>query len=148
MNLPRVFFWLSEMSHLALVDDDDAVRKALARLLRAHDLEVRTYASPSEFLDALPENTPSCVIIDFHMPESTGVDLQRELLRRGMRVPTIVLTARDSIRQREECRMLGAAAFLTKPVAPNELLGAITSARGAPAPRSDRTADRVNSSSA
>lgn len=116
------------MSYLALVDDDDYVRKALARLLRAHGMEVRTYASSSEFLNDLAEALPSCVIIDFHMPEGTGVDLQRELLRRGVRVPTIVLTGRDSIPQREECRMLGAAAFLTKPVAPHDLIGAISSA--------------------
>jgi len=116
------------MSHIALVDDDDSVRKALARLLSAHGMEVRTYSSPGEFLDSLADGTPTCVVVDFHMPDRTGADLQRELLRRGINVPTIVLTARDSAPQREECRSLGAAAYLTKPVIPHDLIGAINSA--------------------
>jgi FixJ family two-component response regulator len=116
------------MSHLALVDDDESVRKALARLLRAHGMDVRTYASATAFIGDLGAGMPTCVIIDFHMPEGTGAGLQRELLRRGIRVPTIVLTGRDSMAQRDECRTLGAAAFLTKPVAPHELIAAISTA--------------------
>ncbi len=116
------------MSHIALVDDDHSVRKALARLLSAHDMHVRTYGSPSEFLDDLADGTPSCIILDFHMSGRTGADLQRELLRRSIKVPTIVLTARDSAPQREECRSLGAAACLAKPVIPHDLIGAINSA--------------------
>jgi FixJ family two-component response regulator len=119
---------LSQMSQIALLDDDDFVRKALARLLSAHGLQVRTYASSSEFLDGLADGIPSCIIVDFHMPDRTGADLQRELLRRGIKIPTIVITARDSAPQREECRSLGAAACLNKPVMPQDLIGAINSA--------------------
>jgi FixJ family two-component response regulator len=118
----------SRMSHIALVDDDHSVRRALARLLSAYGMEVRTYASLGEFLEALADGIPSCIIVDFHMPDRTGADLQREPLRRDIKVPTIVLTARDSALQREQCRSLGAAAFLAKPVVPQDLIGAINCA--------------------
>ena len=74
------------------MDDDPSVLKALARLLRARAFEARTYGSAREFLSALHEGLPECLIVDLQMPDMTGLELQRHLTRSGLRIPTIVIT--------------------------------------------------------
>jgi two-component system response regulator FixJ len=110
------------------VDDNTMVRDALARLLRAHGMDARSYMSAKAFLDALPAGSPRCLIVDVNMPDATGIDLQRELARLGVRVPTIVLTGSDDRRYREECSDLGARAFLLKPVDAYALIDAVNAA--------------------
>ena len=101
---------------VAIVDDDSAVRKALARLLCASAIEARTFSSGREFLDSLPSGTPDCLIVDLQMPEMTGLELQLELARTGARLPTIVITAHNDVGLRERCLAAGAAAYLLKPL--------------------------------
>jgi FixJ family two-component response regulator len=101
---------------VAIVDDDSAVRKALARLLCASAIEARTFSSGREFLDSLPSGTPDCLIVDLQMPEMTGLELQLELARTGARLPTIVITAHNDAGLRERCLAAGAAAYLLKPL--------------------------------
>jgi FixJ family two-component response regulator len=115
---------------IAIVDDDPSVLKALARLLRARALEVRTYTSARDFLTALPEGLPECLIVDLQMPEMTGLELQRHLTRSGVQIPTIVITAHNEAGARERCESAGAAAFLSKPLQDTSLLAAIKSATG------------------
>jgi FixJ family two-component response regulator len=110
---------------VAIVDDEDTVRDALAGLLRSHGMETRAYASPRDFLAALPFGRPDCLIVDMHMPDMTGLELLRELLRRGVHIVTIVITGRDERSYREQCRVLGVAAYLVKPVDPDALIAAI-----------------------
>jgi DNA-binding response OmpR family regulator len=71
---------------------------------------------------------PDCLIVDLNMPYMSGVELQRELLRLEARIPTIVVTARDDKSYRDQCRVLGAMAYLVKPVSPDALIAAINSA--------------------
>jgi FixJ family two-component response regulator len=115
---------------IAIVDDDISVLKALARLLRARALEVRTYTSAREFLAVLPAGLPECLIVDLQMPEMTGLELQRHLTRSGVRIPTIVITAHNEAGARERCESAGATAFLSKPLQDTTLLAAIDDARG------------------
>jgi FixJ family two-component response regulator len=116
-------------SWIAIVDDDPAVLKALARLLRGRALEARTYNSAREFLGALREGPPECLIVDLQMPDMTGLELQRHLTRSGVRIPTIVITAHDEAKARERCEQAGAVAFLSKPLRGASLLTAIDDAR-------------------
>jgi FixJ family two-component response regulator len=118
------------VGYVAIVDDDEGARDALAALLRAYGMETRTYSSPGDFLAALPSGLPSCMVVDIHMPVMTGLDLRRELLRLGVRVPTIIITGRDQRSYREDCRDLGVAAYLLKPLDADALIGAISSAVG------------------
>jgi FixJ family two-component response regulator len=104
--------------------------KALARLLRARAFEARTYTSAREFLSALHEGLPECLIVDLQMPDMTGLELQRHLIRSGLRIPTIVITAHNEAGARERCESAGAAAFLSKPLQDISLLAAIESATG------------------
>jgi FixJ family two-component response regulator len=117
-------------SWIAIVDDDPPVLKALARLLRGRGLEARTYNSAREFLAALHEGLPECLIVDLQMPDMTGLELQRHLTRSGLRIPTIVITAHNEAGARERCQQAGAAAFLSKPLQSASLLTAIDNARG------------------
>jgi FixJ family two-component response regulator len=73
------------IARVAIVDDEASVRKALARLLGASAFSSKTYASAREFLDSLACDVPECVIVDLQMPEMTGLELQRELLRAGVK---------------------------------------------------------------
>ena len=116
---------------IAIVDDDPSVLKALARLLRTRAFEARTYTSAREFLSALHEGLPECLSVDLQMPDMTGLELQRHLTRRGLRIPTIVITAHNEAGARERCESAGASAFLSKPLQDTSLLAAIDSARSA-----------------
>jgi FixJ family two-component response regulator len=114
---------------IAIVDDDPAVLRALARLLHTRAVETRTYTSAREFLAALPEGHPECLIVDLQMPEMTGLELQRHLNRNGIQIPTIVITAHNEADMRGLCESAGAASFLLKPLQDTALLAAIGAAR-------------------
>jgi FixJ family two-component response regulator len=116
---------------IAIVDDDPSVLKALARLLRTRAFEARTYNSAREFLKALHQGLPECLIVDLQMPDMTGLELQRHLVRSGLRIPTIVITAHNEAGARERCEQAGVAAFLAKPLQDTSLLAAIDGVRGA-----------------
>jgi FixJ family two-component response regulator len=113
---------------VAVVDDDSGVRRALCRLLGASTIQAQSFASAREFLDSLGSGVPDCLILDLQMPEMTGLELQRELVRLGARIPTIVITAHNESGLRERCLAAGAAAFLVKPLDTTELLASISSA--------------------
>jgi len=78
---------------IAIVDDDSAVLRALSRLLRSRAFQVNTYGSGQEFLAALPDGLPECLIVDFQMPEMNGLELHQHLISNGVAIPTILITA-------------------------------------------------------
>lgn len=108
-----------------VIDDDAAVRRALARLLRSANFQAETFSSPDEFLSKPREEKDACVIADIRMPGSTGFDLQKRIAAHGLRLPIIVLSASDDVQTREHARELGAVAFFRKPVDDQALLDAI-----------------------
>jgi FixJ family two-component response regulator len=110
---------------IAVVDDDEAVRKGIARLLRSAGLSARVFASVPEFLGSLPDYLPSCVVLDLHMPGLSGFSLMETLQRR---FPIVVITGHDSPEAQTRAMTEGAATYLTKPVGDNDLLEAISSA--------------------
>jgi FixJ family two-component response regulator len=113
---------------VALVDDDASVRKALARFLSASSFEITTFGSAQEFLKSLDADQPECLVVDLHMPEITGLELQRHLARAGIKIPTIVITAYNEPGLRERCQSAGAAAFMVKPLDGKTLIGEINTA--------------------
>jgi len=112
-------------NHIAIIDDDPSVCRALARLLRSSSYDVRTYSAASEFIDSLASQVPHCLITDLQMPEMSGEELLHFLADTGFRIPTILLTAHDQDGTQERCRQAGAMAFLVKPVSVDQLLGTI-----------------------
>ncbi len=113
---------------VAIVDDEPAVRTALARLLEASSFEPKTYGSAREFIDSMSRDIPDCLVVDVHMPDFTGLDLQRYLNRINKKIPTIVITAFDDAATRERSTASGASAFLTKPLHGPILIKAIEAA--------------------
>jgi FixJ family two-component response regulator len=95
---------------IAIVDDDESVRKAVIRLLQAAGLSARGYASAHEFLENWRVDRPDGLVLDLQMPNLRGADVQRALNRAGANFPVIILTAHDSPVAREECFREGAVA--------------------------------------
>ena len=122
---------MAPIVYVAIVDDDDAVRRALARLLRAHSFHVRTYQSGREFLASLNIGVPACLIVDLQMDDMTGLELLHHLAGAGRRIPAIVVTARDEPGM-DLYQFPGAVALLIKPVMRDLLLQAIKAALSAP----------------
>lgn len=113
---------------VAIVDDELSVRKALARLLSAASYEPLVYSSAGDFIESLRTDTPECLIVDIHMPDRSGLDLQKYLRRANRQIPTIIITAFDDAEIRAQCLASGASAFLTKPLHGPTLLDAIKAA--------------------
>jgi len=113
---------------IAVVDDEEAVRTALRRLLRSASLDVETFSSGAEFLESVKEHQPDCVVLDLHMPRVDGFAVQDRLAAAGIRLPVVVITGHDSDETRERVRAGGVSAYLRKPVDGQVLLDAITTA--------------------
>ncbi len=119
------------MPYVAIVDDEEPVRKALKRLLRASGLEAESFASGKDFLEASALREPDCVLLDLHMPRMSGLQVLRALQAARRALPTVIITAHDAPETREQCLAAGAAAYLRKPFEEHELLDTITAALGA-----------------
>jgi FixJ family two-component response regulator len=113
---------------IAIVDDEESVRKALSRLLRAAGFSVETYASGAEFLRAVEIRLPQCVVLDLRMPHVSGFDVQRALKQANAQVPVVVITGDDSPESRADALRQGAKAYLRKPVDDATLIDAIQTA--------------------
>ena len=111
-----------------VVDDDPAVLKSLARLLRSVRLPVATFSSPREFLERHDPRLPGCLVLDVAMPGLNGLELQQALIAGGHELPIIFLTGHGDIPMSVQAMKRGAVDFLTKPVNDDDLLKAIHAA--------------------
>jgi FixJ family two-component response regulator len=113
---------------VAVVDDEESVRLALARMLRASSFEVSIYRSGEEFLESIKTVVPDCVVLDFQMPGLTGRDVQRALAVAKVSLPIIIVTAHDQPSLREKVLADGAVAYFTKPLRRDNLIAALDQA--------------------
>jgi FixJ family two-component response regulator len=111
-----------------VVDDDDSLRSALTRLLRAAGYEVRGYPSAGAFMLAGPGDAPGCVVLDVRMPGPSGLDLQAAFGERDDALPIVFLTGHGDIPMSVRAMKAGAVDFLTKPVRREALLTAVRNA--------------------
>jgi FixJ family two-component response regulator len=111
-----------------VVDDDDSVRVAVARLLDAAGYEVRAYSSAGEFLIAGPGDAPGCIVLDVRMPGPSGLELQDALAKQERRLPVIFLSGHGDVPMSVRAMKAGAVDFLTKPVERDALLDAVSAA--------------------
>ena len=124
----------AEMKLVAVVDDEEPVRRSMERLLRAAGYRVALFAGGLEFLDSLEREHPACVLLDGSMPGLDGRAVLSRLARRVPRVPAIVVSGHSSAEDRRAAAALGAVAFFAKPYDPEALLKAIAAAVTATAP--------------
>jgi len=113
---------MNTSSTIHVVDDDPAVRDALAMMLEQQGLPVATYDSGSAFLEAVRPEDRGCAILDLHMPVMDGLAVQQEMRRRGLLLAVLFLSGRGDIPASVKAIKSGAVNFLTKPVAMAELL--------------------------
>ena len=113
---------------LAVVDDDADVRVALTRLAMSAGLDVEAFASGAEFLRSIQDHEPDCLVLDLHMPEMNGFEVQTALANGGATIPIVVITGRDTEDARVRAMQLGASDYLPKPVDHEALLAAIDTA--------------------
>jgi FixJ family two-component response regulator len=111
-----------------VVDDDDEMRAAIARLLSSEGLRAATFATPRQFLDSRPPDGPSCLVLDLQLPEMDGLAVQRELVAAGVSTPIIFITAHGDIPAAVTAMKYGAVEFLRKPFDDEDLLRAIDQA--------------------
>jgi len=110
---------------VAIVDDDGSIRRSLVRVVQAAGYKAQAFASGREFLEWLPQHRAACLVLDVHMSEMNGFDVQERLT-----VPIIFITAHDDVPTRERIEKSGAAAHLKKPFDARTVLNAIRRAVG------------------
>jgi len=109
-----------------VVDDDPSSRQSLEFLIKASGYSVQAFSSSRDFLASARPETPSCLVLDVRMPGFTGLELQGELAKRGVRLPIIFITGHGDIPMSVQAMKAGAMEFLTKPFREDNMLGAIT----------------------
>ena len=110
---------------IAVVDDDESVRESLPDLLWELGYEARAFASADEFLDSGCLGKVDCLILDVAMPGMSGPQLQRDLIRRGEKVPIVFITAQADRSVRAALRQKGAVEVLFKPYSEQDLDAAL-----------------------
>jgi FixJ family two-component response regulator len=123
-----------------VVDDDEAVRKGLVRLFRSADINALSFDSARAFLTHGRSLGPCCLVLDFQMPEISGLDLQQHLAESGIQLPIIFLTGFGSVPTSVHAMKAGAVDFLEKPVEDECLLAVVEKAI-------EKDRDYINSSS-
>ena len=108
-----------------VVDDDLLVRSLLKFLISTVGLQVESFDSADAFLHRKPLDAPSCLVLDVRLPGLSGLDLQRELAARNIRIPIVFVTGHGDIPMSVRAMKAGAVEFLTKPFRDQDLLDAI-----------------------
>lgn len=100
---------------VCVVDPDAAVRRDVAALLRPLGADVEGYATARDFLARLATAMPACVIAEARLPDLSGIALLQELRARGLRIPTILLSADADVSGAVSAMRAGALDFIEKP---------------------------------
>lgn len=111
-----------------IVDDDEAMRSSIAFLLKSSGMHSVTYESAIALLARVDELEPGCVLTDVRMPEMSGLDLVRELTRRGVAHPIVMITGHADVALAVEAMKAGVVDFIEKPFAEDVLLRAVRGA--------------------
>lgn len=124
---------------IRLVDDDEALADSFELLLKTMGWDVAKYASGKTFLAEDDLSAPGCIVLDVRMPDMTGLEVQLELEKRGVKLPILFLSAHGNIAMAVHAVRHGATDFLEKPVDPMVFLQkvsqAVTAAMAAEAAR-------------
>jgi FixJ family two-component response regulator len=113
---------------VAVVDDDPAMRRAMARLLSALGYYAELFASGEAFLNTAPSSEVACLVVDIQLGDISGLEVARQLAADGRRVPIIFVTASDDEAIHREAMQFGCIAYLKKPFSSDLLIEAIVRA--------------------
>ncbi|CUU19885.1 Nitrogen regulation protein NRI CDS [Bradyrhizobium sp.] len=118
----------SSSAVVIIVDDDASIRASLDSLFRSVGLETRLFGSPAELLGGVMPDKPACIVLDVRLPGVSGLDLQGQLTRQGIRYPIIFMTGHGDIPMSVRAMKAGAVDFLSKPFRDQDMLDAVTAA--------------------
>jgi RNA polymerase sigma factor (sigma-70 family) len=116
---------MTRASVVFVVDDDPSVRSSLKFLLSSVGLQVESFESAETFLQRKPADAPSCLVLDVRLRGLSGLDFQRELAARNIRIPIVFVTGHGDIPMSVRAMKAGAIEFLTKPYRDQDLLDAV-----------------------
>jgi FixJ family two-component response regulator len=115
---------------ITIVDDDEEIREATKGLLRSLGYQAAAFSSAEEFLQSDSLDDTACLIADVQMPGLSGIDLRGRLIARGVKMPTIFITAFPEEGARARAMTAGAVGYLEKPFSEESLLRCLDSALG------------------
>ena len=110
---------------VAVVDDDENLRRSFARLLRAAGMLPTTYPSAEAFLADPKYSGFDCLVLDIQLPGISGLELQKQLQAEGVATPIVFITAHDDAKVRKQARAVGCAGYFRKADSGSEVLEAI-----------------------
>jgi FixJ family two-component response regulator len=113
------------VSTVLVIDDDADLRASIGRLLRSLKMNVQLFGSIAEFLESVPPDGPTCLVLDIRLPGRSGLDLQRQLITTNREVSIVFITGHGDIPMSVQAMKRGAIEFLTKPFRDQDLLDAI-----------------------
>ena len=119
---------LTKTAVIAIVDDDQPLREALASVLKAAGFSARTFATAEQFLASADCDDTACLVLDVRLPGMSGIELQKQLTHANSRLPVVFITAHGDASLQDSLMRAGAAAFLYKPVRSDALLKEIHNA--------------------
>jgi FixJ family two-component response regulator len=108
-----------------IIDDDLGIRESISSLARSVGFQTKQMASVDEFLQSGRPQGPCCLVLDVRLPGRSGLDLQRELAERNVRLPIVFVTGHGDIPMSVQAMKGGAIEFLTKPFRDQDLVDAI-----------------------
>jgi two-component system, LuxR family, response regulator FixJ len=128
-----------------VLDDDEAVRRSLERLLASANFEPVTFERSDMFLTAARTFKTGCVLLDVRLPGMSGLEVQEQLQEMRNDLPIIVMTAQGDVQTAVRAMKAGASDFLEKPYSDQALLGSIEAAfaKETPSDRNQEIADAV-----
>ncbi len=115
-------------STVHIVDDDTPLCRALTRLLRTYNYDVRSYSCAAQFLECALPPGPGCLLLDLKLPAMTGLDVQAILARRAENLPIIFMSGQADVRSSVRAMKAGAIDFLLKPFDDDQLCAAVQAA--------------------
>jgi len=118
----------NERATVHVIDDDVSPREALSLLFPSVGLDVRTYASVQEFLDAGAHDGPGCILLDVRLPGISGLDFQSRREGFGVHLPIVLMTGHGDVPMSVRAMKAGAVDFLPKPFRDQDIIDAVTAA--------------------
>ena len=115
---------------VAVIESDLGMRTAIDALLRAYGFRVELYATAQKFLETVTDNEPSCVVMDVQLTDLSGIELARQLLASGVKLPTVFMTGSREQSWRRQALEVGCVAFVERPFSAKVLIEAVVTATG------------------